>query len=123
MSNKIKLAIIGLILSANEARAASPGASLGGAPGINLTLAGVINIFRGLACWIVNIALILIVVAVVFYGIKFLISQGDPGKVGEARKGLGWGIVGILIILGTYTIIASVANSIGATPPNLALGC
>ena len=81
------------------------------------------NIIKGLACWIVNAALILIVVAVVFYGIQFLISRGDPGKVGDARKALTWGVVGIIVILGAYTIIATVGYYIGVDIPNIALGC
>lgn len=85
---------------------------LDGAPGIDLTVDKLKDIITGLACWFIDIALILIVVAVVFYGIKFLISQGDPGKIGDAKKGLGWAIVGIIVILGTYTIIASVGNFI-----------
>ncbi len=104
---------MGFLLSFNEAQAqGSSGNSLQGAPGINLTLNGLMNIINGLACWIANIALVLIVIAIIFYGIMFLVSRGDPSKVGNARKALGWGIVGIIVILGTYTIIASVGNAI-----------
>jgi len=59
-------------------------------------------------------ALVLIVVAVIYYGISFLMVQSDPGKVTDARKSFLWGLVGIAVILGTYTIIATVANALGA---------
>ena len=123
MSNKIKLIILSLVLSVSEARAASSVSSLDGAPGIDLTLDKLKDLITGLACWLVDIALVLIVLAVVFYGVQFLISQGDPTKVGNARKGLTWGVVGIAVILGTYTIIATVAYYIGAEVPNIMLGC
>ena len=123
MINKIKLGILSLFLFTGEVNAQSPGSSLGNAPGVDLTIDGIKNIIKGLACWLVDIALILIVVAVVFYGIQFLISRGDPTKVTKARSSLSYGIVGIIVILGTYTIIASVANSIGADLPSVSLDC
>jgi len=123
MIDKLTVAVIGGLMLFNEARAEGAGSNLDNAPGINLSIDGLMNIIKGLACWIVNAALILIVVAVVFYGIQFLISRGDPGKVGDARKALTWGVVGIIVILGAYTIIATVGYYIGVDIPNIALGC
>lgn len=82
-------------------------------PGINLTIQDVLRIITGLACWISRIALVFIVVAVVYFGVKFILAQGDPNKLTEARKSFLWGLVGILVILGTYTIIATVAYNLG----------
>ncbi len=101
----------------------SPGSNLSGAPGIDLTLDKLLNIINGLACWLTDFALILIVVAIVFFGVKFLISQGDPGKIGDARKGLTWAVVGTLVILGTYTIIATVTNAINSDAVSFTLNC
>ena len=123
MIDKLTVAVIGGLMLFNEARAEGAGSNLDNAPGINLSIDGLMNIIKGLACWIVNAALILIVVAVVFYGIQFLISRGDPGKVGDARKALTWGVVGIIVILGAYTIIATVGYYVGVDIPNIALGC
>ena len=83
------------------------------APGINLTIQDVMRIITGLACWITRVALVFIVVAVVYYGVKFLTAQGDPTKLGDAKKSFLWGLVGIMVILGTYTIIATVAYNLG----------
>jgi len=41
-------------------------------------------------------------------------SQGNPAKLEEAKKAFNWALVGVLVILGTYTIIATVANGLGA---------
>ncbi len=106
-------------LTINEAMAQN----LDNAPGIDLTLEKLMNLINGLACWIADVALVLIVIAVVYFGVMFLISQGDPGKVGNARKALSWGVVGIIVILGTYTIIASVGSAITGSDFTFTLNC
>src|SRR3989344_4971395 len=83
-------------------------------PGINLTIQDVVRIITELTCWISQTALVLVVGAVVYYGIKFLMVQSDPTRLTDARKSFLWGLVGIAVILGTYTIIATVANALGA---------
>lgn len=85
-----------------------------GQPGIDLTIQDVAEIITGLACWITRVALVFIVVAIIYFGVKFMMAQGDPTKLTEARKSFLWGLVGVLVILGTYTIIATVANALGA---------
>lgn len=82
-------------------------------PGINLSIQDVLGIITGLACWITRVVLVFIVVAIVYFGVKFLTAQGDSTKLTEAKKSFLWGLVGILVILGTYTIIATVAYSLG----------
>ena len=101
------------------AKSAFAGIPLDNAPGINLTIQDVLRIITGLACWITRVALVLIVVAVVYFGVKFLMAQGDPTKLTNAKNSFLWGLVGILVILGTYTIIATVAYNLGIT--NLSL--
>lgn len=86
---------------------------LASAPGINLTIQDVLGILTGLACWFARVALVLIVVAVIYYGIRFLMAQGDPTKLTEAKKSFMWGLVGVAVVIGTYTIIATVANALG----------
>ena len=101
------------------AKSAFAGIPLDNAPGINLTIQDVLRIITGLACWISSVALVFIVVAVVYFGVKFLMAQGDPTKLTNAKNSFLWGLVGILVILGTYTIIATVAYNLGIT--NLSL--
>lgn len=82
--------------------------------GIDLTIQSVFGIITGLACWFTRFALILIVVYIVIFGIKFMMAQGNPTKYEEAKKSFTWGLIGVLVILGTYTIIATIANALGA---------
>ncbi len=84
-----------------------------GSPGETLTVQQVLGIITGLACWVSQVALVLILGALAFYGLTFMWSQGNPAKMGEAKKALGWGIVGVFVILGTYTIILTVARAVG----------
>ncbi|MBI2062490.1 MAG: hypothetical protein HYT64_02275 [Candidatus Yanofskybacteria bacterium] len=92
-----------------------------GYQGINLTIQGVFGIITGLACWFTRFALILVVIYIVIYGIKFMKAQGNPTSYEEAKKSFNWGLVGVLVILGTYTIILSVADFIGGPTASLAL--
>lgn len=82
--------------------------------GTDITIQSVYGMIIGLACWFTRAALILVVIAVVFYGLKFMMSRGNPEKYTEAKKSFKWGLVGVLVVLGTYTIIATIANALGA---------
>jgi hypothetical protein len=93
------------------------------APGINLTIQDVLGILTGLACWFARVALTLIVVAVIYYGIRFLMAQGDPAKLTEAKRSFLWGLVGVAVVIGTYTIIATIANALGITTAIIPLTC
>ena len=87
-----------------------------GYEGIPLTVQSVFGIITGLACWFTRFALVLMVVMIVFYGVKFMIAQGDPTKLTEAKKSFNWALIGILVILGTYTIIATIGTFLSGVP-------
>src|SRR3989344_1798919 len=89
--------------------------------GIPLTIQSVFGIITGLACWFTRFALVLMVVMIVFYGIKFMMSQGNQTKFDEAKKSFTWALVGVLVILGTYTIILTVADLLGGSTSSSAL--
>lgn len=83
-------------------------------PGVDLTIQSVFGIITGLVCWFTRVALIFMVAMVVYYGIQFMLARADATKFGDAKKSFTYGMVGILVILGTYTIIATIANGLGA---------
>ncbi len=101
-------------LTVLPARAADPAPSDSTFPGVDLTIQSVFGIVTGLVCWFTRLALIFIVVMVVYYGIQFMTARGDSTKFADAKKSFTYGLVGILVILGTYTIIATIANGLGA---------
>ncbi len=93
-----------------------PGGGAGGntpGTGINLTIQGIFNIFIGLTCWFMRVAFLLIVIAIVWSGILFTISQGDLEKYTKAKASLGYALLGALVILGVYVIIYTIANAVG----------
>ena len=48
----------------------------------------------------------------VLAGFKFVVAQGNPEKISEARKMLVWVIVGAFVLLGVYVIKAAVCGTI-----------
>ncbi len=99
--------------------------SLSNAPGIDLSIQNVFGIVNGLACWATRFVLVFIVIAIVWYGVQFMTSGGVPGKFEQAKKSLSYAIIGIIVVLGAQTIIATIAHGINPTGPNafFALNC
>lgn len=85
-----------------------------GPVGKDFTIQSVFSIVIALTCYISRMAIVAMIVYIIWFGIKFLMSQGDPAEFTKARKSLYYGLIGIIVILGTYTIIATVANIFGA---------
>lgn len=97
--------------------AATTGTSnaLSNAPGVDLTIQGVFNLFYGLVCWATSFIMVFIILMLIFYGLQFMTTRGVPAKFEQAKKSLQWAIVGIIVVLGAQTIIATVANAIDTT--------
>jgi hypothetical protein len=91
--------------------------------GPNITIQGVFNLFNSLVCYFVQIVLVFMVIALIWAGVKYLKSQGAGPAVSDANKNLKWVIVGIAVVLGTYTIIASIASFVGSSLPLIPLNC
>lgn len=84
----------------------------------DFTIQSVFAIIVALTCYITRLAIIAVVIYIIWYGVNFLTAQGDPGRYNNAVKALKWGLIGTVVILGTYTIIATVANIFGADYSN-----
>lgn len=80
--------------------------NLGSRP-LRETIAGVVNIVLGFLG-------ILATLIILLGGFKWMTSQGNTEKVDEAKKLIGAGVVGLVIILVAYAVarfvLASVAN-------------
>ena len=71
-----------------------------------------------LATWLLNLAIPIAVVMIVYAGVMFLTSRGEPAKVTKAKQILLYAVLGLTIILigkGFITLIESILN-LGATP-------
>jgi hypothetical protein len=91
--------------------------------GPNLTIQSVFNIFNSLVCYFVQFVLVFMVLALIWTGVSYLRSQGVAGAVTEANKSLQWTVIGIAVILGSYTIVASIAYFVGSSIPLIPLNC
>lgn len=58
---------------------------------------------------------------IIFAGIKFLTSQGDPKQVEGARKTLTWAIAGLVLILLSFAIVNVIAQVTGVPLSTLGL--
>lgn len=76
---------------------------VGGADGSNLT---------NLLTLAYTVAGILVVGMIAYSGIKYMLSNGNPGKVAEATQSLIWSIAGLAVILLASVIISFVVTNI-----------
>jgi len=113
---KLSSLVGGLFISAvpvlAQAAANSTDSGLANAPGVNLTIQGVFSIIDALACYATQLITVVMVVVIVWYGFQMMASQGNATKFATAYKSLGYAVVGMIVILGAYTIIATVGNAV-----------
>lgn len=69
------------------------------------TVANIINILLG---FLGVIAIVLILIG----GFKWMTSQGNEEKIGEAKKLLGAGVVGLVIIFVAYALAYFIVNQL-----------
>jgi type IV secretory pathway VirB2 component (pilin) len=55
---------------------------------------------------------IVAVLAFIFVGFKFVLAQGNPGKIKEAREGLLYVAIGTAVLLGAWVIANVISNTI-----------
>lgn len=67
----------------------------------------IVDLVTNVATVLRNVAIILIVIAFIIAGLLFLLAQGDPTKIGTAKKMVYAGIAGTVMV-----IIATVAMEI-----------
>lgn len=69
------------------------------------------ELLKGIHGMLIKIAIPLAVIIFIWIGIQFFLSQGNPEKVGSAKKALWWTIIGLTIILigeGFVSLIRSI---------------
>lgn len=69
------------------------------------TIASIINVALGLLG-------IVTVVIIIYAGFLWMTAGGSDEKVGEAKKWLGGGVIGLVIILSAYAIARFVVSSL-----------
>ena len=81
--------------------------------GCNIDINGIYDVFKILAA-IIEIALrfgaLIAIGMIIFWGIQFIVSQGDPQGIAKARDTVLQAVIGLVIILLSITVISFVAG-------------
>jgi Type IV secretion system pilin len=64
--------------------------------------------------FVVQIGAVIVILMLVYVGFKFVVAQGNPAKIEEARRMLLWTIVGALILLGAQVIAIGICETTNA---------
>ena len=79
----LKLIFIQLPLVPFVAAAATASSS---APGIDLSITSLFGILSGLACWMSRFVIIIMTIVIIWYGLQFLLSRGNPKAFEDAKQ-------------------------------------
>jgi len=79
------------------------------------TIDEVYLLFLKIVNYVFGFAFGIAIVLIVWSGISWMTSGGDEIKITTARKNLLYGLVGIAIIIGVYTLIKIVAGLLGVS--------
>lgn len=63
---------------------------------------------------VVYIGSIILTLAIIWVGFKFVAAQGNPEKIKEARNALVWTLIGGLILLGAQAISLVIQSTVGS---------
>lgn len=63
------------------------------------------TLFQNIVGWILIFAGVIALFLIILSGIKFTTSGGDPKQIDEARKTLTYAIIGLIVVLLSFTII------------------
>ena len=100
--------------------ALEPGANTGGSAS-NITLinplkggGNVESFLHNILELVIRIGAIAVTLMLVYVGYLFVVAQGEPGKISEARQMLLWTILGALILLGSKAISLGIEATVKA---------
>lgn len=62
--------------------------------------------------WVIAVAGIVCVIFLIYGGVSYITSQGDPGKIQKAKHSILYAIIGLVIVALAFTITAFVKNLI-----------
>lgn len=66
------------------------------------------NIIRG----IILVLGVVAVIVIVFAGQRYIVSQGDPGKITAARNMLIYAVIGLVVAMLAFAIVSFIQNNV-----------
>lgn len=85
----------------------------GGTEDAVVTIACVIPLFANAVYWLLILSGTVALFFIIFGGIRFLTSGGDPKSIEAARKIITWAIIGLVVVLLSFGIVAFIAEATG----------
>lgn len=73
------------------------------------TLGPAINQIIG---WMIGFAGALAVIYLIWGGLQYLTAGADEGQVEKAKGTMTWALIGLLVVLGAYAIVAYVSGTL-----------
>lgn len=70
----------------------------------------------------VSLAFLLLTIMLFWGGIKYLMSGGDPKKLGEAHQTLTWALLGILFLVLAWLVLKLIENFSGVPVTQFCIG-
>ncbi len=84
-------------------------------PGLK-SIVGIVGFVSNIA---MGIAITFSFIYIVLAGIKFMMSEGDPKGIKEAKDRLTYSIIGFVVALAAYTIRSIIINTLGGSAPSV----
>jgi len=73
------------------------------------------DLIKGITTWLVRIASPIGVIVIIYAGVKFLMSKGDPAKINEAKQILWYAVIGLAIVFAASGLVSLVRSIISST--------
>lgn len=77
------------------------------------SLNSIVNLAIDASQWILGIIGSITLLMLVYGGLSFLLSAGDSGKVGQAKKIISAAAIGLLIVFASYVIVKFALQALG----------
>lgn len=71
------------------------------------------ELFVGIANWIAGIIASLAVLVIVYGGFQYMVSGGNEDKIAQARKTIQWAIIGLIIVVMSWSLLKTVLSILG----------
>ena len=65
--------------------------------------------------WVIMVLGVVCVAMIVVGGQRYIVSQGDPGKLQQARNMLIYSLIGLFIAILSFAIVSFISNGIATT--------
>ena len=82
-------------------------------PGIDLDVGIVYCIFLWIMTWAFSFALVLAIISLVYNGLRYIFSSGDPGELAKVHKNFMWTLIGVVVVLLATSVLLMIANFLG----------